>query len=124
MKTRIKHLVLICLGWMFVALGIIGVILPLMPTTIFLILALACFAESSPRFHQMLLNHKWFGPPLRQWQQTHSMRRDIKKKAYLIIILSFAISIAAVWGRLWLQVMLFTIGLILLACLSRVKESD
>ncbi|WP_417542603.1 YbaN family protein [Methylophaga thalassica] len=124
MKTRIKHLVLICLGWMFVALGIIGVILPLMPTTIFLILALACFTESSPRFHQMLLNHKWFGPPLRQWQQTHSMRRDIKKKAYLIIILSFAISIAAVWGRLWLQVMLFTIGLILLACLSRVKESD
>lgn len=124
MKTRIKHLVLICLGWMFVALGIIGVILPLMPTTIFLILALACFAESSPRFHQMLLNHKWFGPPLRQWQQTHSMRRDIKKKAYLIIILSFAISITAVWGRLWLQVILFTIGLILLACLSRVKESD
>ncbi|SFJ79064.1 YbaN family protein [Methylophaga sulfidovorans] len=124
MRTRIKHLVLICLGWMFVALGIIGVILPLMPTTIFLILALACFAESSPRFHQMLLNHKWFGPPLRQWQQTHSMRRDVKKKVYLIIILSFAISIGAVWGRLWLQVMLFVIGLTLLACIYRIKESN
>ena len=124
MKTRIKHLILICLGWMFVSLGIIGVILPLMPTTMFLILALGCFAESSPRFHQMLLDHKWFGPPLKQWQHTHSMRRDVKKKVYLIVVLSFAISIGAVWGHVWLQLMLFVIGLVLLACLSRIKESN
>ncbi|HDY84192.1 MAG TPA: DUF454 domain-containing protein, partial [Methylophaga sp.] len=80
-----KHILLLLMGWLCISLAIIGAILPLMPTTIFLILALACFAESSPRFHQMLLENKWFGPPLQQWQKTHSIKHSIKLKVYFII---------------------------------------
>ena len=57
------------LGCVFVALGVIGAILPLMPTTIFLILAAGCFARSSPRLEAWLLDHPRFGPTLRAWRR-------------------------------------------------------
>ncbi|MBQ4862156.1 YbaN family protein [Pseudoalteromonas sp. MMG013] len=56
-------------GIVFVALGFIGIVLPVMPTTIFFILALACFTRSSPRFANWLLNHPKFGYSLQQWQK-------------------------------------------------------
>lgn len=59
----------IILGWLFVALGVIGAFLPVMPTTLFMILALWAFAESSPRFHDWLYHHTIFGPPLQQWKR-------------------------------------------------------
>lgn len=124
MQTRLKQYLFITLGWLFVILGAIGAVLPLLPTTPFLILALACFAENSPRFHSMLLNHKWFGPALQQWEKNHTMRRGVKKKVYLLIIITFGISIAVLWGRLWLQLMLVGICLILLWFISRIKESE
>lgn len=52
-----------------VALGFIGALLPVMPTTIFLILAVACFARSSPRLERWLLDHPRYGTPLRLWRE-------------------------------------------------------
>jgi uncharacterized membrane protein YbaN (DUF454 family) len=57
------------IGLFCIALGIIGAFLPLMPTTIFLILAAGCFARSSPRLEAWLLNHAQFGPTLRAWRE-------------------------------------------------------
>lgn len=124
MRQKIKQYLFITLGWIFVLLGTIGAFLPLLPTTPFLILALACFAENSPRFHRMLLHHKWFGPPLQQWEHSKTIRRSVKKKVYLLIILTFGISISVLWGRTWLQLMLVGIGLVLLWFISRLKESE
>ena len=124
MRTKIKHILLIILGWFFIVLGIIGAVLPLLPTTPFLILALACFAESSPRFHQMLLNNKWFGAPLAQWDKTKTIRHEIKYKVMLLIIATFGISIAVLAGKVALQLMLVCICLILLFFVLRIKESD
>lgn len=70
----------LCLGWVMVALGFIGAMLPVMPTTIFLILAVACFARSSPRFEQWLLRHPKYGPPLRLWREQGAISR--KGKAF------------------------------------------
>ena len=58
------------LGWLFFLVGIAGLVLPLVPGTLFLILSAACFARSSPRFESWLLNHSLFGPPIRQWRKT------------------------------------------------------
>lgn len=124
MRQKVKQYFFISLGWVFVVLGAIGAVLPLLPTTPFLILALACFAENSPRFYSMLLNHKWFGPPLQQWEKTHTIRRNVKKKVYLMILLTFGISISVLWGRVWLQLMLVGICLLLLWFISRIKESE
>ena len=59
----------IILGWLFFAIGAVGVVLPVLPTTPFMLLALWAFSQSSERFYQWLLNHKLFGPPLQLWQQ-------------------------------------------------------
>jgi len=124
MRTKLKHILLIILGWFFIVLGIIGAVLPLLPTTPFLILALACFAESSPRFHRMLLNNKWFGPPLSQWEKTKTIRRKIKHKVMLLIVATFGISITVLSGRIGLQLMLVCFCLILLFFVFRLKEAD
>ncbi|EEF80969.1 YbaN family protein [Methylophaga thiooxydans] len=124
MRQKIKQYLFISLGWAFVVLGAIGAVVPLLPTTPFLILALACFAENSPRFHNMLLHHRWFGPALQQWEKNHTIRHSVKKKVYLLIIVTFGISITVLWGRPWLQLMLVGICLILLWFISRIKESE
>lgn len=64
-----RKAVLIVLGWGFVVLGLIGVALPVLPTTPFMLLALWCFARSSQRFHDWLYHHRLFGPPLRKWDR-------------------------------------------------------
>ncbi|MFW5427222.1 MAG: YbaN family protein [Methylophagaceae bacterium] len=124
MKIKVKHTLLIIIGWFFVILGAIGAVLPLLPTTPFLIIALACFAESSPRFHRMLLSNKWFGPPLAQWEKSKTIRRKIKHKVMLLIIATFSISIFVLSGRIGLQLMLVCFCLVLLGFVSRLKESE
>ena len=123
MNQGIKQKFMIALGWFFVILGIIGALLPVMPTTVFLIIALGIFSKSSPRFHKMLLNNKYFGEDLRRWEQTKSISRQSKKKATLVIIVSFGLSIAVLYGRVGLQTMLLVLASVLLLIIWHLKES-
>ena len=66
------------LGWGCVGLGTIGALVPLMPTTIFLILAAGCFARSSPRLEARLLHHPHLGSSLRAWRADHAIPRKGK----------------------------------------------
>ena len=67
-----------CLGWVLVALGVIGMVLPLMPGAVFLIGAAGCFARSSPRLEAWLLDHPTFGKPLRDWRSEGAISRPAK----------------------------------------------
>lgn len=60
---------LIALGFFLVGLGVVGIFLPLLPTTIFLILASACFVKSSPRAHQWLRKNRWLGGYIRNYEE-------------------------------------------------------
>ena len=91
MRKKIKKYLLILIGLLTITLAIIGVILPILPTTPFLILAMACFANSSPRFHSMLLNNRWFGATLQQWEQDRTITRTSKLKAIILVILTFSL---------------------------------
>jgi uncharacterized membrane protein YbaN (DUF454 family) len=122
MKKAIKNGLLISLGWFFVILSIIGAFLPILPTTPFLILALALFSKSSPRFHKMLLDNKWFGPSLKQWEETKTLSRQTKYKSTLLIVVTFALSITILHGRMHLQFMLLGIAMVLLFFIWRIKE--
>jgi len=64
-----SRIVLLVLGWICVSLGFIGIFVPGLPTTIFLIIALWAFTKSSKKLRFWLLNHKRFGPILRNWQE-------------------------------------------------------
>ena len=118
-----KRYTLISIGWLAVALGAIGAVLPVVPTTPFLILALACFSKSSPRFHQMLLNNKWVGPTLKEWETNHSIKRATKHKAMALIVISFSITIYLLSGRTVLQLVLLAIAIAVLIYLHTIKES-
>jgi len=76
-------------GMFFVGLAILGAVLPLLPTTPFLLVAAACFAKSSPRMHAMLLQNKVFGPLIYHWQQS----RSIPKRAKIIALVSMVLAV-------------------------------
>ncbi|KRE12917.1 hypothetical protein ASE66_20775 [Bosea sp. Root483D1] len=82
-------------GWLCTVLGIIGLILPLMPGTIFLIAAAWCFSRSSPRFESWLVNHPWLGPQVVRWRQTGAIARRTKYVACGSMLLSFVILAAS-----------------------------
>jgi len=87
-------------GWVFVGLGLIGAALPVMPTTCFMILALACFTRGSPRLANWLLNHPRFGPPLRDWQHHGAISPRTKRVAVAAIGLAWVIVLTTTSG--WL----------------------
>ncbi len=122
MKKNIQKYLLIILGWLCVILGLIGVVLPILPTTPFMILALSLFAKSSPRFHKMLLENPYIGKDLKQWEESKTISPRSKKKAMIIITLTFAISIAVLHQKPLLQIMLLTLCTLLLTYMWRLKE--
>ena len=75
------RIVYFCLGWVMVALGVIGLVMPLMPGVVFLIVAAWCFARSSPRLEAWLLGHPEFGKPLRDWRAAGAIPRSAKVMA-------------------------------------------
>lgn len=76
------------LGFVFVAIGIIGIITPGLPTTVFILLAAACWARSSKRFYGWLANHRLFGKMIADWQKRRAIPRYAKYTAWAMMTLS------------------------------------
>ncbi len=109
---------LLCLGAGVAALllGVLGIFLPVLPTTPFILLAAACFARSSRRFHDALLDHRLLGPIIQEWQTHRAMQRRVKHGAYLLMLLSFSTSIWLMdtfWHRLMLAILGAVLGFFL-----------
>jgi uncharacterized membrane protein YbaN (DUF454 family) len=81
------------LGLLCVALAMIGVALPLLPTVPFLLLAAFFFARSSSRLHNWLLSHRTFGPMIVDWQSSGAIRPGAKKAATLSVAAVFGLSV-------------------------------
>ncbi len=102
-QSKTKKWLLKVTGLIFVGLAILGVVLPILPTTPFLLVAATCFAKSSPRLQKKLLANKTFGPLIHEWQQHRSIPRKAKRVALLTIILS------VVWSAYLLKNLLLTV---------------
>lgn len=118
-----KRVLLIIAGWFCVVLATLGIVLPLLPTTPFLLLAAWCFARSSPRFHHWLLHRSWFGGYLRYWQQHHALPKGAKPKAVVLILVTFAVSIYFV-PLLWVRILLLCMMFMLLIMMWRLPVVD
>ncbi|AOW15107.1 hypothetical protein LPB72_21540 [Hydrogenophaga crassostreae] len=99
-------------GSVALVLGVIGIVLPGLPTTPFILLAAACYAKASPRLHQWLLNHRWFGPMLRDWESDHSLTRRTKTVAVVSMLVMVGFSIWTFHGRPAVQLVLLATGAI------------
>lgn len=123
MRDLIKRTLLITIGWICVVLGVIGIFLPLLPTTPFLLLASACFMRGSPRLSRWLHLHPHFGPLLNNWHQYRAVSTVVKRRANISIVLSFAFSIYIV-PLLWHKMMLIVIAATLLIWFNRLPVME
>ena len=85
--------ILVAAGFIALGLGILGVLLPGLPTTPFVLLAGACFVRASPRLHAWLLGTRWAGPMLKDWETHRSLRRRTKWLALLTMAITISISL-------------------------------
>ena len=98
------------LGWLFLVLGIIGIPLPLLPTTPFLLLSAFFFSRSSPRLHRWLRNHPLLGKTIRDWEEHKRISLQAKITATIAIIILFALSLLLGKLHIALKVMLILIA--------------
>jgi len=119
-STATRRLLYLGAGHVFVALGVIGAFLPVMPTTVFLILAASCYARGSERFYRRLMAHPTFGPILRDWREHRSMTLRTKRIAISAVVIGFAIGFVFIplW---WIRVLHLSAGAALVLYLASVK---
>ena len=115
-----KFVLIVC-GSLAVALGVIGVFVPLMPTTVFLLLAAACYARSSARFYDRLLNNRWLGGYIRNSREGRGMTR--RQKASTLALLWLGIGASAVWSvdAWWIRALLLLIAVGVTVHVARLK---
>ncbi len=118
----VSRYVLIGLGSIFLGLGVLGVFLPVLPTTPFVLLAGACYARSSERLHQWLLNSRVLGPSIREWDENRSIGRPAKITAILMIVASFSFTVYLM-EELALRIGLAALGIGLVVFLLMIRTS-
>lgn len=89
-------------GVVGVLLAVIGTLLPVMPTVPFLIAAAYGFDRSSPRFHNMLMNHRVFGPQIREWREHGAISRRVKLIVCVSMAVGLCVSLFLLPGAIWL----------------------
>lgn len=88
-----RSLLYVAGGWACLALAMLGVVLPLLPTTPFVLLASWCFYRGSPRIHAWLHRSRTFGPTLDDWHHYHGIRRGLKHRAVLMVLAVVGLSL-------------------------------
>ncbi len=117
-SQMVRHLFVAC-GCVAMLLAVLGVFLPVLPSVPFVLLAAACFARGSQRFHGWLLEHHITGPIVRDWYRHRSLPPGIKGWAFFLMTVSFGSSIYFV-PALWLKLLLAVLGATLALLLWRI----
>ena len=109
-RSYVTRMILIAIGWLSIVAGVIGLFLPLVPTVPLLLLAAACFARSSERFHRWLVEHDHLGPLVRDYLQGGGIPLRAKVTAIGMVWVSVPISAFFFVSILWVRVMLMVIA--------------
>lgn len=124
MKQLITKSIYLVTGWVALLTAIVGIFLPLIPTTPLLLLAAFCFSRSSSRLHQWLLSHKTLGPIIDRWHRTGTIDRSIKIKAIALLAVSFAITLFFAPVGMLGKALLLSLGLSIAYYLASLPETE
>ena len=111
MTGRLFRFLLVVFGTLSVALGVIGIFVPLMPTTVFLMLAAACYARSSERHYQRLMNNRWLGTYIRNRHEGRGMTRRHKVMTVALLWVGIAATCILSLETWWARALLAAIAL-------------
>jgi len=112
-------------GHISLGLAAVGVVLPVMPATVFLLIAAFCYARGSEKFYDWLLGHKWFGPPIKDWQRSKAMTVKSKVVAIISVVAGVSVSMFLIktpWMRIVLGVVV--VGVIVTVLLIKTKKES
>lgn len=120
-KNKFIRVLLIISGILSLVLGIIGIFLPVMPTTPFLILSASCFIRSSETLYNKLMNNRIFGEYLRNYYQNKTLPKRVKVIAISVLWISILTSSVLMW-KLWLFLLLITIASFVTYHIAKLKS--
>ncbi len=110
-QGRLKKGFYVIGGTVFLVLGAIGIILPILPTTPFLLLSAACYLRGSERMHRWLLNNRWFGSYIRNFKEGKGIPIKGKISALIMVWLTISFSALFIIDILAVQIVMFAIAI-------------
>jgi len=114
---------LLVVGTAALVLGVVGIFVPVLPTTPFLLVTAACYARASTRLYEWLIGQRSLGPIIVEWRRSRSLPPGVKTRALLVVAITFALSLILV-DVVALRVVLLVTGLILAAFLYRIPTAQ
>ncbi len=120
--------VYLLIGLLFVGIGFVGVVVPGLPTTPFMLLAAAMFIKSSDRLYQWLLNHRTFGKSVRDYQEHKVIRKQVKVLSILLMSIMVTISVVFLIPNFYVKLLVLSLGIFgavfILRHPSHIKSSE
>lgn len=122
-RSRLVRWLLIGVGAISLLLGVIGIVLPLLPTVPFLLLTAACWARASPRWHRWLLSRPKLGPAIERWERERTIPRRAKWTALGLVTLSMGATIWWVRAHAWLPWAMTGLEVVVLLVIARLPAA-
>ena len=123
-KNRFLRWLLIGIGSIFVGLGVIGIFLPLLPTTPFLLAAAWCYARSSERYYKWLISNKWFGKYIKNYREGNGIPLRAKIAAISILWLTISLSIIFIVSNLYIRIIMISIAVTVTIYIISIKPKN
>ncbi len=122
-KSQYVKALLAIAGIISMGLGILGIILPILPTTPFFLLSAYLFLKSSQRLYRWLLTHRIFGRYIKNYLHNKSIGKEVKVFTLILLWATMLFSIYCSTGKVWLQILLATIAIAVTIHILRLKTT-
>ena len=124
MRDSIKKLLLVSLGTLSLIIGVIGIFIPLLPTTPFLLLAAACYIRGSKKFYNWLIKNRWLGEYIKNYQEGRGVPFNVKIITIIVLWLTIIISTIVFLSNSIIKIILFIIAIVVTAHIIKIKTLD
>ena len=124
MKDTIKKGILVASGTFFLVLGVIGIFIPLLPTTPFLLLSAACYIRGSKKFYNWLIKNKWFGEYIKNYQEGKGVPLNVKIISLIVLWITIIFSTIVIVSYFFIRIILIIIAIGVTIHIMTIKTLD